>query len=151
VSVLLGQADGFEGRSDFGDAKAHLHPRQLAIAKFPQTGEAIANPNIASGHWTREMPQSNDLLAAVIELVDLQSPIAQPLPLLSQHSGERVDATPSARLNRGGGVDELVFRITEGKQLLEVLAVPGVYRTANRVHVLLRHRPRSIPQAQESA
>jgi hypothetical protein len=57
---------------------------------------------------------------------------------LGTHSRHR---QPVTRLRRG---------MEEGQPLLDI-SVPGLDHPTDNLHVLLRHRPRSIPQAQESA
>ena len=46
---------------------------------------------------------------------------------------------------------ELAFQAPAIQEGVEVSAIERLHRGAHDLHVLLRHRPRSIPQAQESA
>jgi hypothetical protein len=56
-----------------------------------------------------------------------------------------------AALQRSRAWDDLHIIVRECHKGVEVAPVEGVNGSADKVHVLLRHRPRSIPQAQESA
>ena len=47
--------------------------------------------------------------------------------------------------------DDLHVIVRQRQRGVEVAPVEGVEGSVNQLHVLLRHRPRSIPQAQESA
>ncbi len=144
---LFRQTGGFEGCLNLVPAKAErFSSHDLPAAEPVRDKGTVLKPSIAPGHPTRQTPQGDDLFAAVVEPVDFPTPIRQQVPLRSNHRGNFVPATPRARLDSSRVIDVFAFGIAERDQLIDVPAVPGIDRSTHDLDVLLRHRPRNIPQ-----
>src|SRR5215204_7811455 len=142
---LIPQPSGFEGCFNFGPAEAeHFDPDDLVVAELVRTEKAILDPGIASRHPTRKTTQGDDLVAAVEELIDLETAVGQEIPLRPYRGADFVPAAPRARFDRRRRVDELDSEIAEVEQGVHVAPVPSVQPTAHDLDVLLRHRLRSI-------
>jgi hypothetical protein len=61
-----------------------------------------------------------------------------------KHDDDFFVPSPGARLNGRGRIDVLGLRISHSEDGFDVMTVPGVEHPARNLHVLLRHRPRSI-------
>ena len=72
MRLLLPQPGGFEGFLDFGSAKAeHFDPGDFAIAEPVRAELGFLDSGIAPRHAAGKTAQSDDLVAAVEELVHL--------------------------------------------------------------------------------
>jgi hypothetical protein len=65
--------------------------------------------------------------------------------------GQALAPTASTRLDRIVGINELELLAHKVERPLPFAAIPRLVSSSHDLHVLPRHRPRSIPQAQESA
>ena len=141
---LLRQPGGFEGVRKVGASTELFEADEFSIAELPRDEERVADPGVAARHRPRNTPHGDDLVASVIKTVDLLKRTGQDLPLLSHYGDDFVVPSPRARLNGRGGIDVLALRMNQGEDGFGVLPVPSIHQATNDLHVLLRHRLRSI-------
>ena len=93
----------------------------------------------------------NNAILRVAEVVDL---IAEVIEVLGERRLEPSHAVMSAV---GGALQPSISRVPdevgreEGERSIDSFRAKGLEGISHELHVLLRHRPCSIPQAQESA
>jgi len=151
VSVLLRQPHGLEGVRDLGASAKDFNPGRLPVAEPHRDEKRVADTGIAPRHRPRYTALDDHLVAAIVNSIDLPATVGEGVPLRSNHGRILVSTSFRARLDRSGSIDVLDLRISKGEHALDVLAVPGVDGEPEDLDVLLRHRPRSIPQDQASA
>jgi hypothetical protein len=126
---LLPQPSGFKGSGKFGPSTELSEPDEFPVAELPRYEEPVANPGVTSRHRPRKTPLGDDLVAAVVESVDLLKGARDALPLFSHYDDDCVVPSPSARLNGSGGIDVLGLRIDLNEDASEVLAVGTIWWT----------------------
>jgi hypothetical protein len=93
-------------------------------------------------------PESEDCVADVAELRDLDSQIPHRVPLVPESTQPCVSPVRSliGALDSPGYLrDELALRVKRLHKGVDVAAIPRVYAPAGRIHVLSGHFLRSIP------
>jgi hypothetical protein len=164
VSVPVGQADVL--RSDW--LERILRDAQVPKRVFPlgvtlEVDDAAVMPSAQVGGWHRYLSialsstaaqhvESNRVLPEVEVRLRLDAKLVSPsvLKVSMPTSHPIVPVILGAAGHRHGRV-KLDLRIAERDECLYVARVERLYGAAVEVDVLLRHRPRSIPQGQESA
>ena len=148
MSVLLRQAGGFEGTLS---PRKDLELRRLSVSHRPNVCGPPFDKRGAS-RWSGALQKEhNDLVVTLEEGFRLDThPLEWAEEILkgsprSFHAGNSLDIQTSA----GGFQLEVAMRHAEDG--IPVLATHGCVLIAERLEGFLRHRPRSIPQAQESA
>ena len=148
VSILLRQAHGFEGL---------LPPRE---ATEPDAS-AVANGEHMSDRlfkWHRTALQlavlmNEDQDAVIVQLDEPLGVETQPAVGVKPHLGELENLRPPGEA-QGGSVTHdipLDIGVDELRESLHAALVDSRVRPASNLDTLERHRPGSIPQAQESA
>jgi hypothetical protein len=150
VSVLLRQPHGFEGLR-----LAHVDlpmddqpvPERVDMRVLPQRqldpGGATAHPLVKE--HDDAVPGIHQLILKLDGL-----PGAEPLSPEPAHGhGPVVDATDARYLKFGGVPFDIGMQ--EASAEVSVTSNEGFEGRAYALHVLLRHRPRSIPQCQEES
>ena len=66
--------------------------------------QPVAEPIVTSRHRPRKTPFGDDLVAPVVESIDLLKGAGDALPLLSHYDDDCVVPSPSARLNGSGRI-----------------------------------------------
>jgi hypothetical protein len=97
----------------------------------------------------RPKPNKRDhAVATVAQLFDFDSDLLprfdEGLPKAANAFGTVVDSVHTRETLKAIGESPFDLRISEFEQLIEVPPVPGFVAQAHDLHVLLRHRPRSI-------
>ena len=148
MSVLLRQPHGFEclfSRSE--PDRSH----DESISHGPDTEYPLFEPCTAAPASTNDSWAHDDLLVVIDDLIDLDPVVLQ----LPEELLERPEKTGVAMVDlRIRKVKKIVPFDVRSKPREGGFRVAAVERFSNAprdLHVLLRHRPRSIPQAQESA
>src|SRR5215218_7375551 len=138
---LLPQPDGFEGfgwlreEPDVNDF-ASLHPRDYA--KRDVEVDAAGSPA------SPEPADADDLLSGVSRLVDLESHLFPVLRHLAEKPRQPVVAPIALAFQlRAQGI-ELRLLVPQGHPGFAVAAIPCIDGREHDLHVLLRHRTRSI-------
>ena len=146
MSVLLRQSHGFEGFRLFV-GKESLQPFNEAVVVEGEDGEAgDVQRDSASRSSAGEMVAHKDLAAVGREIKRLESLVLEgiwfhPLAQRGRASNRRLASEP----------DKLDVGMNSPHYRLKVAAIERLVDGPQHLDVLLRHRPRSIPQAQESA
>ena len=141
MSVLLRQAQGFQGLFHFGGTKSEGADTHDLVLLRHRLLRQVADAGIAPRHRPRNTALDDHLVAAIVNSIDLPATVGEGVPLRSKHSRILVSTSFRARLDRSGSIDVLDLRINKGEYALDVLAVPGVDGEPEDLHVLLRHRP----------
>jgi hypothetical protein len=148
VSVLLRQPGGFEG---FGVIDEVLPAGDPAVSKCQQVGVRLFHFDAAAAATPSQAEGDDDRISRSVRLDDLRvmrlpgsHESLSPLPQLSV-------AAKGTRLGNLGAKDHLSVVIEEAQERIDVAFVPRLHEAVHDLHVLLRHRRRSIPQAPESA
>ena len=144
MSVLLRQPHGREGfllvtEGLFSDAP-------LALEREHE-GEPIIDGNLADGTRTHSLSDGHHLVPGVDQFHGDHVVAGQGLLVLLVDHPDRLIAMVGSEEQRL----EHHLRVVELDQGIHVAAVVRRESCLDPLHVLLRHRPRSIPQAQESA
>ncbi len=147
VSVLLRQAHGFEGCCPIPVVLVTHHQ---AVSDSRDAGHLSAHGQaIAPASVEREVRE--DSLASVTQLVNLDR---ERLPGLSEVLPEPFEAVVAVidGIKAGKQTRSHILEVAmkNGQYGVHVASVPRFDPPAHQLHVLLRHRPRSIPQAQEA-
>jgi hypothetical protein len=147
VSVLLRQPHGFEG---FFHRPVLPAFNDETISDSAHEHVSIVDADPAVAHTTSDHRRGDYVVALVTYLEQVELDLGKRLYESAQKLLVGITANVRAwvRLVCAGVVNQA--RVERGQ--IEVAGrVPGVEEPARVLHVLLRHRPRSIPQAQESA
>ena len=144
MNVLLRQAKGFEGLSVIDEVLPAGDP---AVSKCEQVGVRLFHFDAAAPATTSQVEGDDDRISRSVRLDDLRVmrlPSSQeslsPLPQLGV-------AAKGTRLGNLGAKGHLAVVIEEAQERIDVAFVPRFHEAVHDLHVLLRHRPRSIPQA----
>ena len=151
MSALLRQPGSFEAVLKIGASAELFEPDEFSIAELPRQEEGVADPIVTAWHRPRNTTLSDDLVAPVVDSVDLLIRVGKDLPLLLHYGGDFVVPSPSAGLNGGGSIYVLARRNDQGEDAFDVLTIPRSQQAADDLDVLLRHCPRSIPQPESTA
>ena len=84
-----------------------FEPDEFPIAELPREEERVAQASVASRHRPRNTPFGVDLVAPIVESIDLLNAPGQGSPLLLKHDDDFVVPSPGARLNGRGRIDVL--------------------------------------------
>ena len=148
MSVLLRQPDGFEG---FLPCPKGPPPDHLAVTQGPNVPTAQVHIDAASHPAPVVVHSHNHGVSYGGAFLDLDAVVGKGTPERFQEGGEtrmpsilprKVEAAYELCLD--GWIDEIKWRNSAAP-------IPGLVDELHDLQVLLRHRPRSIPQAQESA
>ena len=148
--ILLGEPHGFEGR---GRIHVSLDTNDASAAHFEDDRRLGLELDSAAPPAPVFALQHDNAIAGVDEVLRLEAaliPCIEVLFLEDLHELFRATRDP-ALLKAADGATELEIRIDQLRHAVPIASQGGVVRAAHYLHVLLRHRPRSIPQAQESA
>ena len=151
MSVLLRQPHGFEGSPL---RQVGLEVRDLSIAKPPDVDLAICGLRTTCLSFSDLSHDHDGHVSCIDCFLDLYVPI--------EHRGELTEQVLCRLASANGGYVrkttscsplELGIRnlVSGGESSLKASLVESFIASPNDLHVLLRHRPRSIPQAQEPA
>ena len=147
MSVLLGQPQGFEGVLP---RLVHDHPLDCSVADCPHIDATSSHLDSATPLHVLGTGDYYEI-TGFDEFVGLQPSGFPGLAELRHDPSKLIKAEYAAvRPDRPRHVD-LGARSRVFERGIPVLAVERVVPGLDDLHVLLRHRPRSIPQAQESA
>jgi hypothetical protein len=152
VSVLLRQPGGFEGSVL---VREPLYANDAAVPHGPYVPDVPACLRATLPPPAPDGERAEHLISGVDERMDLDMSIVE-LPQEDFHDAP-YSFWPSLHVRKVGDEDpgghelELRRRIRQRKRAFEVASVQGLDSSPHQFHVLLRHRPRSIPQAQTSA
>jgi len=153
VSVLLRQPGGFEGlrrvhvgttvhdlgvakRHDVGDRHLDVHPMLRPTPMASKQDNPISGINVLLGDHAE---------CAVLPKVHVLAPLAAEAIVAAKRLGIRKKLGWKL-------VDAVRVQYLEHRaDIFDVHSLGRLDCPAQSLHVLLRHRPRSIPQAQESA
>ena len=142
MSVLLRQRRGFEG---FGVACEVAEAKNPAVSKCGQLRDLSAEVQSGDPARSGEFAQRQDRIAEVADVVISSLQLKVDFEALPKPPDSGV---PSKLLQERGPLD-LGVEVPDPR--VAVVAIPRFEGRSYDLHVLLRHRPRSIPQAQESA
>jgi hypothetical protein len=151
MSVLLGQAHGFEGFL-FRLVLPALHNKPIAQLEDEDVRIANASAGASLPVQHRVQDRRSDHMAASVDHHQY----------LERDFGERFNETVNephvhiatdVRARVGFVCARVVdeFRVKVGEKSFPVSRVPRLEGGSRNLHILLRHSPRSIPQTQESA
>ena len=149
MSVLLGQAGGFEGLSPREET---ANGDDLTVSQPSVKGELLVEGDLAAASSHLDPTEPENRIAEVTDLGFLELKQVPGLPYRSETAGHLVMAPVDRSLHRrrpGGHPLDIGRRVAEPQA--GIVLIPRIHPLAHDLHVLLRHRPRSIPQAQESA
>jgi hypothetical protein len=148
VSVLLRQPHGFEGVLAHRESFA---PCSLAVAHGPKMRDSYFDRRAAAPGSKTPQRKYHDSIIALEELFGFKEHFLERLSLIFKELPDFL--RPAVRPGEGHLIRCLPFevRMHSAKGAIPVTAVGGFVRSAKRLNICLRHRPRSIPQAQESA
>src|SRR4051794_13770221 len=141
VSVLLRQPHGFEG---LRLVVVVVDPRDLAVSESGDDGVLALDANATSAPSGPHNDERNDLIARVNEALKLHRVALEGLAPVRQPLGVPGEAVIGARIldvvvvDLNLTVDDIPKRPTGPVEM--------VMESAGDFDVLLRHRPRSIPQ-----
>jgi hypothetical protein len=148
VSVLLRQADGCEGL--FGLPK-DLATGEFAVADRPYMPASYLDHGAAASRSKAHNRDDGNLIATLKELLgfgyDLLKRLEQVLEILPDLVAPVVGGAEGVALRQ---LQCEVWKRVAASDV-PVLTANGVVDSTKHLDVRLRHRPRSIPQAQESA
>ena len=153
MSVLLRQPHGFEG---LGRIHVDMPSDDPPPSKLPNVRDRFVDLHIALLAVAACLNDGHDVITAVDEAHGDVVDVPEDLEYLPPAAREAVVTVErSLGSEEGCALPDLDAWIEELQKLWIGQAFrPGeklVVEPGNRLHVLLRHRPRSIPQAQESA
>jgi hypothetical protein len=94
---------------------------------------------------------SEHFVSEVAHLHNLRGGVRKHIGQVLPQATDTVVSAVSAALNWGEKRNELGLGIGECEEIIEVAPIERLPHFPRGLHVLLRHRPPSIPQAQESA
>ena len=148
VSVLLRQPRSFEGLVPASEVfRSHNSPVPHGVADGLRT--LNLNPVASLGAKAKE---HDHLLATVNDLLDIKDDL---LPACAELLPELRDAIVSVigrfEAGKSAGCMPLHLGMERFQPGIKVASVPRYKGGSHDLHILLRHRRRSIPQAQESA
>ncbi len=146
VSVLLRQPQGFEG---ILAARVLLHASRGPIQNGPRLRESLVHVQPASTAGAVSAGNNDDGVSSIYVLLGLDAEVLVDLEDASQRT-VRVCSNVRPRLNDAVDLLPLEIRRDLVGRGPEVTSHPTLVDRSHRFHVLLRHRPRSIPR-QESA
>ena len=148
MSVLLRQPHGFEGRSTFGvDHQSYY----LATSHCRDVRGTRLRLHATSFSCSANVNEDHDLIAHVEESLGFHPQVVPNLKeALHQPPYFFVTAT-NTDVEAALGQVHLDVGVKGLKEGINVAAIPRLESLARELHVLPGHRPRSIPQAQESA
>jgi hypothetical protein len=146
VSALLRQPCGFES---VALVEIDLASCGLAVSECPNHCDLLSNPDAAPPAGADDAIEMDDIVSGRYEPIVLGMPV--------RPDGVEVLAVLRHALQASIGLAfdkrrmEFDLRMEDRERRLGVATVEGVDEAAKLAHVLLRHRPLSIPQVQESA
>ena len=148
MSVVLRQSHGFEGLFPH---REEFDSRRPAVAHGPNMRDSYLDGRATTPGSGAHEQEDDDLIAALEELLRLSHGFLERSELILKNALDFL--TSAIRPTQGVNVRHLVFEVRMGcaKCGIPVSAIGGLVQGAKRLNVCLRHRPRSIPQAQESA
>ena len=152
MSVLLRQPHGFEG---FGVIPEELDDATILPLRTRARRRSISDVRLRR-RWPapRQMSRDDDSVAGVDEVADRFHGVGVPGLAHAARTSRMTASRPTKGPGSGQPLAE-VARSTSGScssaNGIHVARVPRLEGGSHDLHVLLRHRPRSIPQAQESA
>jgi hypothetical protein len=148
VSVSLRQPHGFEG---FGSVTVLARFGDLSVSQSEYMELVLFEGGAAGPAATDQVNSDDNAVARIDELLRLR------LKLSVLEDLRKMLHTGVAAAMRSGPprivrpIPPHGGRIGQLNHCREVASVERIKPLAHQLHVLLRHRPRSIPQAQESA
>ena len=148
MSALLRQPHGFEG---FFSIKKASNPRQLGVLHFDDVEDDALDGKSATTPTRGQMHAYKHRVACFVNEL-----LGRPLPALDRfRSGfhpapQFVVATINGCIGHLGNFMQLGIDADISKPGIEIEATQGFVAPPDVLQIL-RHRPRSIPQAQESA
>ena len=147
MSVLLRQPHGFEGPGVIpevllADDLGRANGVDDGLLQVHDRAATCTLPDVPHNHSITRFNEA-DRFRCIVGI--------PPLPDLRKQLHDRIPTSIGTRLMPTlGGLQDHVGRVQLTK-CVHVSCVPGLEGGPHSLHVLLRHRPRSIAQAQESA
>ena len=145
MSVLLRQAGGFEGA---GHILENLPPDDPAPAQSHYLGKPLVEWSAAASSTAPFAHRQDNAGPCVYELLRFEAVVLPRAPVATRSFDDRIAPDVHAVMVQHRSIAGVPNDVIVEQR-------PKGFRTfnsaANQFHVLLRHRPRSIPQAQESA
>jgi hypothetical protein len=148
VSVLLRQPNGFEG---FFPRSVLAHFDDLAAPILVHENLLAEDVGVSVRGMTTDPHRHDQVLVGVDVFLDLDSEIRKEIQPPRDHLRNAFMTLKGAGFGLVGHGPPRNAPIEVLQPSFEVVAVEGLNCLAINLHVLLRHRPRSIPQAQDSA
>ena len=127
------------------------HPDRLPFLDGPYMSLRVLDVCTASVSSRSHDGDKDDMVSSIKEVTRLKCDCLEAMPNAGPRGVEGINAYAGPGLNGVVWVDPLDGWIEVSRGGPQPGLVPGGIDTANDLHVLLRHRPRSIPQAQGSA
>jgi hypothetical protein len=145
VSVLLRQAEGFEGLSP---REERANGDDLTVSQPSVNGELLVEGDLAGASSHLDPTEPENRIAEVTDLGFLELKQVPGLPYRSETAGHLVMAPVDRSLHRrrpGGHPLDIGRRVAEPQA--DIVLIPRIDPLAHDLHVLLRHRPRSMSNA----
>ncbi len=149
MSVLLRQPDGFQG---VRVVPISPHPHDPAAVHRPHGGNALVHDEATLSASAADPEEGDHVIAGIDYLLDVGFNLLERLEPPRDGVSDVLEATSGAPVApKSRNVLPFDVRVVQLAERLPV-ALPLCFEHGpDNLHVLLRHRPRSIPQAQEPA
>ena len=144
VQSAAPQASSFEGHCQISTP---LESSDLAFAKSPRMGLVLDEINFDSAAASDKRDLCNQNIPGSVEPTKIVARLIKAISNAAHGLGYLRDPPARARFDRLTRIDELFARMHAGEEVLRLVVVPAIFVCPpHKLHVLLRHRPLSIPE-----